>query len=76
MEQENQIPPQEAQPSLALSDLVLLYNVVKICADRGAIKAEEMVAVGTVYDKLGKFLQSSGVFNQPSQSVEPESTNQ
>jgi hypothetical protein len=66
MDQETQTQsPEQETPSLALSDLVLLFNVVKIAADRGAIKAEEMSAVGTVYEKLGKFLQSSGVFNQP-----------
>jgi len=78
MEQENQIPEQEAQeapPSLALSDLILLYNLVKVTAERGAIKAEEMTAVGAVYEKLGKFLQSSGVFNQPAPAAE-QATNQ
>lgn len=64
MDQETQSPEPET-PSLALSDLVLLFNIVKIAADRGAVKAEEMSAVGAVYEKLGKFLQSSGVFNQP-----------
>lgn len=47
-------------PSLSLQDLVLLLNLVRITADRGAIKAEEMSAVGTVYEKLSKFLQASG----------------
>ena len=67
MDQENTLPEQEAAPSLALTDLILLFNLVKISADRGAIKAEEMTAVGTVYEKLGKFLQASGVF----QSAQP-----
>lgn len=57
MEQETQTP--EA-PSLALTDLVLLLNLVRVAADRGAIKAEEMSAVGTVYEKLVKFLTASG----------------
>ena len=65
MDQENQISTAESRPSLAISDLILLHNLVKITADRGAIKAEEMSAVGSVYEKLGQFLQSSGVFNQP-----------
>ena len=52
-------------PSLALSDLILLFNLVKAAADRGAVKPEEMTAVGTVYEKLGRFLQASGAFNSP-----------
>jgi hypothetical protein len=60
MEQETQTETPEA-PSLALTDLVLLLNLVRVAADRGAIKAEEMSAVGTVYEKLVKFLTASGV---------------
>lgn len=62
MEQETQTP--EA-PSLALADLVLLLNLVRVTAERGAIKAEEMTAVGTVYEKLVKFLEASGAINKP-----------
>ena len=57
MEQETQTP--EA-PSLALTELVLLLNLVRVAADRGALKAEEMSAVGAVYEKLVKFLTASG----------------
>jgi hypothetical protein len=50
-------------PSLAISDLVLVFNLIRITAERGAIKADEMAAVGTVYDKLFKFLQASGAIS-------------
>jgi hypothetical protein len=50
-------------PSLSLSDLVLLLNLVRVTAERGAIKAEEMAAVGTVHDKLLNFLQASGAIS-------------
>ena len=53
-----------AAPSLALSDLVLLLNLVRVTAERGAIKADEMNAVGAVYEKLFKFLQASGALAQ------------
>lgn len=53
-------------PSLALSDLVLLLNLIRAAADRGAIKAEEMGAVGTVHDKLVKFLQASNAIQSQS----------
>lgn len=70
MEQPTQTP--EA-PSLSLSDLVLLLNLVRVTAERGAIKAEEMAAVGTVHDKLLKFLQASGAIStqQPPAPEEP-----
>jgi len=67
MDQEIQTPAPEV-PSLALSDLILLFNVVKAAADRGAVKPEEMTAVGTVYEKLGRFLQASGAFTPPAQA--------
>ena len=61
MEQNPQSP--EA-PSLALADLVLLLNLIRVTSERGAIKAEELSAVGTVYDKLLKFLEASGAINK------------
>jgi hypothetical protein len=48
------------QPSISLQDLVLLLNLIRITADRGAIKADEMTAVGEVYQKLFSFLKASG----------------
>jgi hypothetical protein len=71
---EQQTPTPEAPPSLSLSDLVLLLNVVKVTADRGAIRAEEMSAVGAVYEKLVKFLQSSGALGQQAAPAEDTET--
>jgi len=68
MTQETQTPD---APSLALSDLVLLLNLVRVTADRGAIKAEEMSAVGAVYEKLQKFLQASGAMQSPAAEAPP-----
>jgi len=70
MEQPTQITEEAPPPSLALTDLVLLLNLIRVTAERGAIKAEEMSAVGNVYEKLTKFLQASGALNPPPQ---PES---
>ena len=70
MEQETQVAETTPPPSLSLQDLVLLLNVVRVAAERGAIKAEEMSAVGTVYEKLVTFLTASGAINnQPAQSA-------
>ena len=67
---EQQTPGPEA-PSLALSDLVALLNITRLAAERGAVRVEEMSAVGAVYDKLVVFLKASGVINQP-QVAQPE----
>ncbi|CAB4133672.1 hypothetical protein UFOVP257_394 [uncultured Caudovirales phage] len=71
MEQETQTPNADV-PSLSLQDLVLLMNLVRVTAERGAIKAEEMTAVGAVHDKLLKFLQASGaVATKPAEAEQP-----
>jgi hypothetical protein len=61
----DETPQSQEQPSLALSDLVLLLNLVRAASERGAIKADELSAVGTVYDRLFKFLEASGAINKP-----------
>lgn len=60
----DQITQTPEQPSLALSDLVLLLNLIRVTSERGAIKADELTAVGAVYDKLFKFLEASGAINK------------
>lgn len=60
----DQNPQSPEAPSLALADLVLLLNLIRVTSERGAIKAEELSAVGTVYDKLLKFLEASGAINK------------
>lgn len=65
MEKKMDSNPQSPEaPSLALTDLVLLLNLIRVTSERGAIKAEELSAVGTVYDKLLKFLEASGAINK------------
>lgn len=63
MEPQSQTPAIEG-PNLALSDLVLLLNLIQITCERGAIKADELTAVGTVYDKLLVFLEASGAIKR------------
>jgi hypothetical protein len=69
-------PQTPEAPSLALADLVLLLNLIRVTSERGAIKAEELSAVGAVYDKLLKFLEASGAINRQtpteSQADQPE----
>jgi len=51
--------PAPAMPSLGLNDLALMANVIQVTADRGAIKANEMTAVGALYQKLVSFVQAN-----------------
>ena len=55
-------PAQEQQqaPSLTLQDLVLVAQIIQLTSQRGAFKAEELEAVGALYNKLITFLQSTG----------------
>ena len=52
--------PQQPAPSLTLSDLVLVAQIIQLTNQRGAFKAEELADVGNLYNKLIAFLQSTG----------------
>jgi hypothetical protein len=67
---------QPETPSLALADLVLLLNLIRASAERGAIRAEEMSEVGGVYQKLVKFLEASGALKPVQSQVHDEQQEQ
>jgi hypothetical protein len=56
---------QPENPSLNLSDLVLVLNLMRAAAERGAIRIEEMAETGAVYSRLVKFLEASGALKAP-----------
>lgn len=61
---------QTEQPaSLGLSDLALMANIIQVTSERGAIKANEMSAVGTLYTKLVTFVNAN-IPQQPEQQPE------
>lgn len=74
MEQQPETQEAPDAPSLAITDLVLMLNIIRVTAERGAIKAEEMSAAGAIYEKLLKFLQASGAIStqQPVDSTPTE----
>jgi len=45
--------------SITLNDLVVLRNIVHIASRRGAFSAEEFSDIGTVYNKVDKFLKKN-----------------
>jgi len=50
-------PQAEAQaPQLSIADLQALLNVIDVASSRGAFRANELTNVGSVADKLTKFL--------------------
>jgi hypothetical protein len=65
MTEENQVQEETmetaapAAPTLGLNDLALMANVIQVTADRGAIKANEMSAVGALYSKIVAFVNSN-----------------
>ena len=64
--------PQEAPagPSLSLQDLVLALQTIQACAQRGAVRAEEMTTVGGLYDRMFAFLEAQGVIKKGDNQTE------
>jgi hypothetical protein len=56
-----QAPAQDAQQDqsndLTINDLAAMKNIIDLGSQRGAFKPNEMVAVGTIYNKLTNFLE-------------------
>ena len=47
---------EQKSPELTVTDLQNIRSIIDIAATRGAFKANEMAAVGTVFNKLDIFL--------------------
>jgi hypothetical protein len=56
--------PAEA-PGLTIQDLTMVLQIVQVAASRGAFKAEELSAVGGLYDRVFKFLDAAGALKKP-----------
>ena len=50
--------PQSQSTDLNISDLSALKSIVEISSQRGTFKANELEAVGKIYNKLNTFLES------------------
>ena len=60
---------QPATPGLTLQDLVLVAQIIQLTSQRGAYKAEELQNVGTLYNKLVAFLESTGAISRASEGA-------
>lgn len=49
---------EQVAPDLSVQDLTAMKTIIDVASQRGAFKPNEMTTVGTVYDKLEKFLKA------------------
>lgn len=56
-QEQAQAPAQDQANDLTINDLAAMKNIIDISSQRGAFKPNEMVAVGTIYNKLSNFLE-------------------
>ena len=47
-----------AGPELTVNDLTSIKQIIDVASQRGSFKPNEMVAVGTIYNKLEAFLSA------------------
>lgn len=80
MSEENTQPAETAEsveeqvsvPQLGVADLKLMANILEVVGNRGAIKANEMAAVGTLYNNLMTFLVANGAVELPQPEEEEQ----
>ena len=64
-----------APVGLSITDLLLMLQTVQVCAKRGAFRADEMVNIGGLHDRLLAFLEASGAITRETANAEtPEET--
>lgn len=49
----------EQEEGLTLNEIVGLRNIVNLASRRGAFSAEEFKDIGTIYDKVDKFIKKN-----------------
>jgi len=69
VKQEPQPEEQQPQaPQLTVQDMITLKSAIELGSQRGAWRANELTAVGTVYERLSAFITSI----MPPQEEKPE----
>lgn len=84
MSEENAVPEQnENEAGLSYGDILAAVQIIDVTTDRGAIKGDELMQVGTVRERLVAFLRyakeqgedidlPSSTFNKPQEVSEEE----
>lgn len=55
---QNPVPEQQQGPDLTVQDLQAIKQIIDVASQRGAFRPNEMMAVGTTYNKLDAFLNA------------------
>lgn len=63
---------ENANQGIGLNDLRAMLNLIQVVSTRGAIKANEMSAVGDLHDRLATFLASVDKAAQAAQQQSEE----
>ena len=58
---------EETVSELGLQDLVAIKSIIDVASSRGAFKPNEMIAIGTTYTKLERFLEAAQKQSQANQ---------
>ena len=72
MTEETQAQEQTPGVALGLADLALMANIIQVTSERGAIKANEMSAVGALYSKLVAFVNANAPQTEPTEQGDSE----
>jgi hypothetical protein len=68
---EQQEAPAEGAAELNLNDLAAMKQIIDIASQRGTFKANEMAAVGTLYNKLSTFLDTVAKQAEAQKAAQP-----
>ena len=63
--------PAAPQPGLTIADLIMVAQIVQRGASAGIFKADELKGIGDFYDRLIKFLETSGAIVRPQTQTAP-----
>lgn len=65
MEENVQQEATPASPALGVQDLLLMFQIIQVVAQRGSFRADEMSNVGGLHDRLKAFLTNAGLLSAP-----------
>lgn len=60
------------QTTLSVADLISIRNLIDAACSRGTFKANEMAAVGEIYNRLNAFVEAAQQQVQPTEPQQPE----
>jgi len=65
----NDESPSANKPSITLTDISAVVEVLRVVTERGVWKANELSTVGALYDRLSTFLDQASAANK---AAEPQ----